>query len=169
MIDQKTQPLARLGKPRPSHGSAIHALVERCPPLDLNSTYAYLLLCEHFADTCVQAEAEGKTVGFVSAYQPPGRHDVIFVWQVAVDPALRGRRLANQMLHELLRRDRSGAWKYLETTVSPSNTASRRLFYSLAEALHARVTEKVLFRETDFGTAAHEEEVLIRIGPISQR
>ncbi len=29
-------------------GAVIHRLVADCPPLDLNTVYAYLLLCEHF-------------------------------------------------------------------------------------------------------------------------
>lgn len=156
-----------LGKPAVSHGPAIHELVSRCKPLDLNSTYAYMLLCEHFRDTCVRAEHDGATVGFISAYSPPARDDVIFVWQVAVAASMRGAGLAKAMLRELLRRDPAARWRFLETTVSPSNTASRGLFYSLAREIGAPVIESTLFRAADFGGEDHEEETLIRIGPFS--
>lgn len=147
-------------------GAEIHRLVGNCKPLDLNSTYAYLLLCEHFADTCVRAEQGGETVGFISAYRPPRRPDVLFVWQVATAPRMRGRGLAKAMLHELLRRDALAECRFMETTVTPSNEPSRRLFHAFGRDLRAPVAERVLFAERDFGDDPHEPEVLIRIGPI---
>lgn len=158
---------AVLGAPGVRDGAAIHQLVEACKPLDLNSTYAYLLLCEHFADTCVRAEREGRTVGFISAYRPPRRDEVVFVWQVAVAEEMRGQGLARTMLEHLLARPALRGCRYLETTVSPSNEPSRRLFHGLARELKAPVTERVLFGEKDFGKAHHECETLIRIGPFT--
>jgi L-2,4-diaminobutyric acid acetyltransferase len=158
-----------LGRPVHAHGAEIHRLVSACRPLDLNSTYAYLLLCEHFPETCVRAEYDGRTVGFISAYRPPQRCDVLFVWQVAVAVNMRGRGLARSMLRELLRRDAHGEWRYLETTVTPSNEPSRRLFHALAADLEAPVAESVLFAEHDFDGEPHESELLIRIGPINGR
>jgi hypothetical protein len=71
--------------PTRKDGAAIHHLISECPPLDLNSLYAYLLLGEHFSDTCVLAESAGGRInGFISAYVIPTRPDVLFVWQVAV-------------------------------------------------------------------------------------
>jgi len=155
-----------LGPPATRDGASIHALVRDCTPLDLNSVYAYLLLCEHHAATCVRASMEGQTVGFVSAYRPPQRPDVIFVWQVAVSPDLRGTGLARRMLAHLLRRDAVRDCTYLETTVSPSNIPSRRLFEALARERAATLEESVLFSESAFGPASHEVEVLFRIGPL---
>lgn len=148
-------------------GAAIHRLVDACKPLDLNSTYAYLLLCEHFAGTCVHAQCAQRTVGFVSAYRPPQRGEVIFVWQVAVAEEMRGQGLARAMLRELLTRPGLSSCRYLETTVSPSNEPSRRVFHGLARELGAPVTERVLFSEQDFGEEHHEVETLIRIGPFA--
>jgi L-2,4-diaminobutyric acid acetyltransferase len=158
-----------LSRPVRAHGAEIHRLVSACGPLDLNSTYAYLLLCEHFPETCVRAEYDGRTVGFISAYRPPQQRDVLFVWQVAVAANIRGRGLARSMLHELLRRDAHGEWRYLETTVTPSNEPSRRLFHALASDLEAPVAESVLFAGHDFDGEPHESEILIRIGPINGR
>jgi L-2,4-diaminobutyric acid acetyltransferase len=155
-----------LAPPGVRDGAAIHALVAASKPLDVNSVYAYLLLCEHFADTCVRAARAGRTVGFVSAYRPPQRPEVVFVWQVAVAGEMRGRGLARAMLEELLARAAVRGCRYLETTVSPSNEPSRRLFHSLARALEAPVDEQVLFHEEDFGDERHERETLIRIGPL---
>lgn len=156
-----------LEQPRVSHGADIHRLIEACPPLDVNSTYLYLLLCEHFAGTCVRATRDDGTVGFVSAYCPPGRADVVFVWQVAVAAQVRGQGLAHSMLLDLLARDAVKPCRYLETTVSPSNDPSRAVFHALAKTLAAPLSEKPLFLETHFGREAHESETLIRIGPFT--
>jgi L-2,4-diaminobutyric acid acetyltransferase len=155
-----------LESPQRADGAAIHRLVASCKPLDLNSLYAYLLLCEHFAATCVVARSGSRIVGFISAYVPPARTDTAFVWQVAVDASMRGTGLATTMLRELLARPVVAGCRYLETTVSPSNTASRRLFQALARALRAQQTENLLFAEEDFGGENHECEMLIRIGPL---
>ncbi|PWF23148.1 diaminobutyrate acetyltransferase [Corticimicrobacter populi] len=153
-----------LRSPRRADGAAIHRLVADCPPLDLNSTYAYLLLCEHFAATCVVAEDAQGLAGFISAYLPPDRPDTLFIWQVAVHERTRGTGLGGQMLLHLLARPGLRV-QALETTVSPDNRASRRMFEKLAAAQGAALTEQVLFRAADFGGDFHEEECLLRIGP----
>ena len=159
----------RLGPPAVTHGADIHRLVGECAPLDLNSAYAYLLLCAHHAQTCVRAEQDGRTVGFVSAYRVPQRPEVLFVWQVAVAAEMRGQGLGGRMLQELLERESVRGCRYLETTVSPSNHASRSLFHALARRLGASMQESVMFSERDFGGASHESETLFRIGPIKTR
>jgi len=156
----------RLGTPTTRDGASIHALVRDCPPLDLNSVYAYLLLCQHHAATCVLASLGGHTVGFVSAYRPPQRLDTIFVWQVAVSPLVRGSGLAKQMLAHLLGREELSDCTHLETTVSPSNLPSRRLFEALARDHSATLEESILFPESAFGSTSHEVEMLFRIGPL---
>jgi L-2,4-diaminobutyric acid acetyltransferase len=156
-----------LDRPLVSHGAGIQHLVSECAPLDVNSTYAYLLLCEHFADTCVRASRADTAVGFISGYRVPERSEVLFVWQVAVAAEMRGQGLARAMLLNLLSRDGLKTCRYVETTVSPSNAPSRALFYSLAQVLQAPVVEETLFSETQFGNEKHETETLIRIGPFS--
>lgn len=155
-----------LGVPSVGDAKAVHALVDACQPLDLNSTYAYLLLCAHFAETCVIATQDGRAVGFVSAYVPPQRDDVMFVWQVAVAGPARGQGLAGRMLGELLARPAARPCNYLETTVTPSNAPSTNLFRGLARELGAPLEEKPMFKEEDFGAERHEAEMLFRIGPI---
>lgn len=154
-----------LRPPRRSDGPGMHALVAACPPLDVNSVYLYLLLTEHFPDTCIIAEDADGLLGMVSAYVPPGRPDTLFVWQVAVHPRARGRRLGLRMLQGLLQREPLRAVQWVETTVGPGNQASRRLFARLAESLDAHLGEEALFDVTLFGADVHEAEPLLRIGP----
>jgi L-2,4-diaminobutyric acid acetyltransferase len=144
----------------------VHSLVKECKPLDLNSTYAYLLLCSHFANTCVVAQREGRLVGFVSSYKKPAESAVLFVWQVAVSATARGEGLASQMLDELLQREDCRAVRWVETTIAPTNEASWALFESLAKRRGALCAQETLFQPEDFGTEGHEEERLLRIGPL---
>lgn len=151
----------------PDNGDAasIHRLISECPPLDLNSVYAYLLLTEHHSSTCIVAGAGENLNGFISAYFIPERPDTLFVWQVAVHPRARGQALARRMLEALLRRPALGAAQYLETTVGLENDASRRTFAALADGLSAPLRELPLFEPTLFGEQSHESEPLLRIGP----
>lgn len=156
-----------LREPRLDDGPRIRQLIDRCRPLDPNSTYAYLLLSHHFAGTCVVAERAGRLLGFVSGYVEPRQPDTLFVWQVAVDPAARGQGAALSMLRELMRRDElCERIMFVEATVTPDNDPSRRLFGKLARALGAPYSESDFIGETLFGGEAHEKERLIRIGPI---
>ncbi len=144
-------------------GAAIRQLIARCPPLDLNSTYAYLLLCAHHSPTCVLAEHDGRPVGFISAYLVPSHEERVFVWQVAVAPEVRGSGVGSRMLEELLARGVTRNCGVLQTTVSPSNQASLKLFQALARRRGAVVTESVAFTREEFGSEDHEEESLLSI------
>lgn len=158
-----------LRQPERRDGAALHELVASCPPLDLNSRYAYLLLCHHHARTCVIAEFGGTIVGAITAYVPPAQPDTLFVWQVAVAPHMRGQGLAAHMLDHL-----GHQWlaqrqlRWLETTISPDNGPSQKLFTSFAERHGAGCTTVTLFSASDFGQSDHEEECLYRIGPWGQ-
>lgn len=155
--------------PASSDAYAIHELVADCPPLDLNSIYSYLLLCEHFTTTCVLATVDGEPQGFVSAYIPPAKPDVLFVWQVAVHARNRGQGLGRLMLASLLARTDLKGIRYIETTVSPDNLASRRMFEGVAQSLCAAMQEVPLFGSDLFGAQAHQDEPLLRIGPFATR
>jgi len=154
-------------RPTLEDGSAIWNLVDHCKPLDLNSCYAYLLVCRDFSETSVVAEDDGEVVGFISAYIPPPAPDVVFVWQVAVHSSQRGRKLAGRMLQEIMRCPACKHVRYLETTVTPSNKASMALFHSFARDADSNLDETEGFPARLFGGAgAHEDERLLRIGPI---
>lgn len=166
----ETQPAAvHYRPPRLSDGPAVHALVRRCEPLDLNSPYSYLLLCTDFAATCAVAERDGELVGFVSGYLKPADPRVLFIWQVAVSPAARGLGVGKGLLRAVLDRPACVCVEHLDTTVTPSNAASWAMFHSLARERGARCTRQPIFRAEDFGEETHEEEHLLRIGPIHEK
>lgn len=159
--------LVSLRVPTKQDGQAIHQLIKQCPPLDLNSVYTYLLLCEHFQQTCVVAEVDDQLCGFVSAYLHPQHSDVLFVWQVAVHERARGMGLGQRMLKSVLSRPSTRDVRFLETTVGPDNVASRRMFHAVADDCQASVHERALFESALFGPDGHDDECLLRIGPIT--
>ncbi len=135
--------------------------------LDVNSTYAYLILCEHFSDTCLLAEQNEELVGFVSAYFPPQLEDTLFIWQIAVKKDFRGQGIAKSLLINLLESLINYEIYFLETSITPSNKISRSLIFKLAEELQCPVEETELFSRELFVDSPHEPEFLIRIGPFN--
>lgn len=144
-------------------------LVKTCEPLDLNSPYLYMLLCEHFQATCLIVQAQGELVGFVSCYYPPEKPDVLFVWQIAVHPAWRCKGLGSAMLNYTLDNHATPNTRFIEASVTPSNLASRRLFDSLACRLKVQHETSVWFAGTLFNEAGHQDEILHRIGPLTTK
>lgn len=155
-----------LERPRPENAKAVWELIRASHPLDLNSPYAYLLLCHHFAGTSVVAHRDGELVGFVGAYEPPTSPAVVFVWQIAVRDSERGTGLGTRLLDEVVE---GGAFRFLEATVTPSNASSWRLFRGYALKRNAHATEQPLFPSSFFPGPSHEQEVLIRIGPLQSK
>lgn len=156
---------ATLRHPRVEDGLKIWSLVKAVEKLDLNSAYCYLVLCSHFADTCVVAEEAGDLVGFLTAYRPPAAVNVLFVWQIGVAGLFQRKGLGLAMLTELLRRDSCRGVSYLETTITQSNPASKALFASLQKRLKAPCVESLLYSSDLFPDGNHAEERLHRIGP----
>src|SRR5438874_2487442 len=150
--------------PAPNDGAALWKIVRDSENLDLNSSYAYLLWCRDFAETSVVARVDGRIAGFITGYVRPGVTDTLLVWQVAVDPAYQGQGVAGKLLDGLLHRVGERGVRYLETTVTADNTASNRLFTSLAERFGAPCVRSELFAAEDFPDG-HDAEFLYRIGP----
>ncbi|GHB29084.1 diaminobutyrate acetyltransferase [Streptomyces clavifer] len=148
-------------------GAAIWRIARDSEVLDLNSSYSYLLWCRDFAATSVVARDEtGGPIGFVTGYLRPDRPGTLVVWQVAVDSAHRGKGLAATLLDALTTRVASDqGLASVETTVTPDNTASDRLFTSFAQRHDVPLEREVLFDGELFPEGTHLPEVLYRIGP----
>ncbi|CAG4905790.1 unnamed protein product [Acidocella sp. C78] len=153
-----------LRRPTAADGPAVTALIADCPPLDLNSAYCNLLQCTDFAETCVIAEREATVVGWISGYLPPSDPSRIFVWQVAVSAAARGIGLGGQMLDALLDRPAMAGVRALATTITEGNTASWRLFESLARRRGASFVRAVRFDRATHFAGRHDSEFEVTIG-----
>ncbi|MDT7841354.1 diaminobutyrate acetyltransferase [Streptomyces justiciae] len=159
----------RIDRPSVTDGAALWRIARDSKALDLNSSYSYLLWCRDFAATsAVARDGRGEAVGFVTGYVRPDRPRTLLVWQVAVDEAHRGRGLAGTLLDGLAARTAAEhRITAVETTITPGNTASERLFAAFAERHDAEVEREVLFDTRLFPDGPHDPEVLYRIGPLS--
>jgi L-2,4-diaminobutyric acid acetyltransferase len=157
-----------LDTPHLEDGAAIWRIARDSRTLDLNSSYSYLLWCRDFATTSVVARGAGdEPAGFITGYVRPERPRTLVVWQVAVDESARGRGLAAAMLDGLvLQVNQNLGVDGIETTVTPDNTPSNRLFTSFAGRHDASLQKEVLFDAEVFPEDGHEPEVLYRIGPV---
>jgi L-2,4-diaminobutyric acid acetyltransferase len=150
--------------PKKNDASKIYNLVKNSKVLDLNSEYLYLLQSTHFIDTCSVAICNEEVIGFVSGYRLPNNPNTLFIWQVTVDERFRGNNLAKRLLMNIIKRKENLDLQYINTTVSPSNNSSIRVFEKLATELKTKIISKSFFEKEDF-INAHEEETLYEIGP----
>ena len=151
--------------PRPEDGPALWECVKSAGTLDLNSQYYYVLLCDFFQQTCCVAAADDKIVGFVLGIIPPRDQRSLFVWQVYVDPIMRGQGLGRSLVRRILERECNRSLRYVLATVTPSNQSSHGLFRRLARELDATVDLTPYYASDVFGPVAHEPEDMYRIGP----
>lgn len=166
IVEQKENLLFRV--PTEDDGKSIWQLIKDTGVLDLNSSYSYLMWSKFFDDTSVIVEENSHVVGFISGFIQPKSPTTLFIWQVAVDEIARGKGLASRMLQSVLHRETCRNIRYLEATVSPSNTASQALFRKLARDLNTSCTVTECFDEFQFPGTGHEEELLFTIGPFQQ-
>lgn len=150
--------------PAMEDGAAMWRIARDSGTLDLNTSYAYLLMARDFAATSRLAVSDGEPVGFVLGYQRPTAPGTLFIWQIGVDASQRGKGVAGQLLDHLL--VSLPEVTALETTITADNTASQRLFASFA-ARHG-ATEEVapLIEEHHFPDAGHGAELLHVISPL---
>lgn len=153
-------------RPNEEDGVLLHRMVDECGVLELNTCYAYALMAADFADTCVIAEVDGDPAGFVVGYRPPQRPEALFVWQVGVLPAGRGRGLAKRMIGHLAASLADDGVTHVEATVATDNEPSDRLFRGLARDAGADITVGGGFSGAALGGDGHPDEPRYRIGPL---
>lgn len=150
--------------PQRGDGAAMWTLARDGGELDLNSSYAYILMSRDFAATCRVAVSDGEVVGFLLGFCPPERPSSVFVWQVAVRGDQRGRSVAKRMLNDLVDSLDVDA---VEATVEESNAASRALFASFARSRGGELTWSEGITASDFPDG-HDAEPQLRISPLTR-
>ncbi|MFE9576937.1 diaminobutyrate acetyltransferase [Nocardia sp. NPDC006044] len=160
----RPEPAVTLRAPRVEDGAQLWRIAKDSAVLDTNSSYAYVLWCRDFAATSVVAEVQGRVVGYVIGFVRPQAPDTVFVWQVAVDRAQKGKGIGARLLHALLDNVAAQGVSRLETTISPDNAASVALFSSVARHRDARITKRPLFDAGVFPDS-HAPEDLYLIAP----
>ncbi|MGF6861793.1 L-2,4-diaminobutyric acid acetyltransferase [Rhodobacteraceae bacterium MBR-64] len=157
------KPKVTLRRPRREDGAAIWGLIRACKPLDENSMYCNLIQCDHFAETCIVAEMDGRIVGWISGYIVPDDPQTLFVWQVAVAEAARGQGLGRRMLNGILERDVCDPVRRLQTTITHDNAASWALFASFAKRAQGSLDSAPHFERRAHFDGHHGTEHMVTI------
>jgi L-2,4-diaminobutyric acid acetyltransferase len=163
-VYSKANKSIKITQPSKKYALGIHGLIKKSPPLDLNSSYLYLLQSFYFSNTCAVAILNEKVIGFVSGFINPKKQNSLFVWQVVIDEKFRGLGLGVELIEFILKKNRS--LDHIETTVTKENHASRKMFRKIYEKYESNISEQVLFEKTKDFMGQHESEFLIKIGPI---
>jgi L-2,4-diaminobutyric acid acetyltransferase len=160
-----------LRAPTVADAADLWRLVRDSGALDLNSPYAYLLICTDLAETSVVAVDEDGLAGFVACYRPPTDPTCAFVWQIGVAARARGGGLGRRLLTATLARPGNADARCLTATVTPDNEPSLRLFRGVADALGVRCEETERFPADVFPAEVgdHQPELELRIGPLPPR
>ena len=146
--------------PKLNDGEAIFKLIKSSPPLDLNSQYYYHIICNDFSETSIIVEKKNNIIAFCSAYFKPKEPNVLFIWQIAVANEYRKLGIATKILNHL---KKNLTIKSIETTTSPSNKASKKLFEKFAKHHNVPIRKEVFLSASTFGENNHEEEILYQI------
>ena len=163
-VHSKKDSKIKITFPTKENGSAIAKLVQCCPPLDLNSTYHYLIQSHYFNQTCSVAFEGEKVIAFVSGFIKPTNKNCLFIWQVAINEDYRGKGLGIELIEFLL--DQNKNISIIETTITKNNIASRRMFQKIVEKYQARMSEEILFDKYEEFSNEHDSEILVTISPI---
>ena len=70
------------------------------------------------------------------------------------------------MLRKLLERMAVQGIRFIETSVTPNNEASLKLFAGFAAEQHADMVRSVMFEQSIHFHGEHDTELLLRIGPL---
>ena len=140
-------------------GVRIWELINTHGGLDLNSVYSYMMLCHHYGNSCYIAELDNQLAGFVTSYYLPEHLETLFVWQIGVNPEMRGHGIASRLLDTILKKHPNV--NEINTTIEPGNKASEELFASFSRRNNFSITSKKFIREKDFPVnAPHPDEDL---------
>ena len=150
-------------KPKARDGLAIWKIIQSCPPLDTNSKYCNVLQCDLFSDTSVLACMDGKPIGWLSAFREPKDDNALFVWQVAVLPASRGKAVGAQLLRHLFFNERLQTISRLRTTITRENHASRAMFLQFSDNYGGHAYETECYDERLHFDGSHQSEYLLTI------
>lgn len=163
-IRSKTQnDTLTLRTPSATDGADVWELVRNCKPLDENSMYCNIIQCDHFAETCVIAELDGKMVGWISGHIVPSNPDTLFIWQVAVAPEARGHGVGVRMLMDILDRDVTQDIERLHTTITDDNDASWALFRKFSRLHGGELISQSHYTKDQHFQDKHSSENLVII------
>jgi len=122
-----------------SDAEAVRAFVATCPPLTVHTAYTYWTTFRYLGSACYVLEDGADIVAYISALVDTTFPGVVFVWQIAVAPSMRGRRTATRLLDAVAEVAIARGSNRMQYTVEPANAASLRVFERYAQRRGTRV------------------------------
>lgn len=124
-------------------------LTEGAPFVTSYAAYLYWMLGAYFPSTCLVAEEDGRICGYIGAL-PSAEKEMVFIWQIAVAKAIRGRGVAKSLLCSVLQRARGMGFSKIEIAISEENTACIRLLQSAAAEIGYHIEEAGTYADEQF-------------------
>ena len=143
--------------------AALHALIGKLPPLTVHTSYTYWAMCRYARATSFVAEHDGTLVGLAMGWMPASIPSSLFVWQLGVAPAWRGKGLGDRLLDRMTRAARESGAECLEFTIGRDNDASRRVFGRLARRIGSSVLDLGVASVPGIDACTENTEFLHRI------
>ena len=112
-------------------------LAKRCYPLDVHTQYIYWVVAKYYGEGGFILEKDGEPVGYLMTVDA---RKALFVWQIGILPAHRGKGLSQMLIHETAEYAKSMG-KNLEVTIAEENLASFSAFQRYCER-HGMLMEK---------------------------
>lgn len=151
--------------PRVHDAAAIWRMAPQRGTSEHDSCYAYVLLCAHFADTGVVADAGDAVAGYALGYRIPARPHELFVWQLGLAAGQDAGELTTRLLEELLARRACADARFLCMTCSPSDLDLRERLQQFARRRGVRCAVEPCFPASLFAEPRQDEH-LLRVGPL---
>lgn len=107
---------------------AIHRFVSGCGVLESYAEHLFRIVLRYFGNTSYVAEREGRIVGLMWGFRSQKDPGTFFLWQIGVDPGLRGAGIADRIMAHAEEELARLGYRRIELTVAPDNAPSRRLF-----------------------------------------
>ncbi len=118
---------------------------EGAPYITEYKDYIYWLASTIFQKYSFVAEENEKIYGFVTVLPEPGEN-VLFVWQLGVAKAMRGKHIGYHLLQNVWNCAEKGGYKGLITSIEPGNVASYNTFKKIADENHLIIQKAGMYK-----------------------
>ncbi len=108
----------------------LHDLIGKIEGIVQHPTHFYKIMINNFGNSIIIAEESGELTGFLLGFVSQTDPDEFFIWQLGVDPAFRGRKIAKRIMQATIDSAADHKCKRITATVETTNKASQRLFES---------------------------------------
>lgn len=119
--------------------ASLRSIIEQDPDVDTHTHYTYWVASALYSETFLVAEIDGVVVGYVFGIAPSNDDKRAFLWQVAVSGQHRGHGIAKALITEFVRQCQYRQITDIALTISPGNSASKKLFESVARIFDSQL------------------------------